>query len=137
MVVKGGDGINHRRLPNLIHNLLNMSFLSSIFRKKSKAPEPFELLNTADYKKAVINKDVQLVDVRTPGEYRKGHLAKAKNINFYAKTQFVNAFEKLDKSKPLYIYCRSGHRSRKAAMKLIDMGFIKIYDLKGGINNWQ
>ena len=97
----------------------------------------FELLETSDYKKAVLNKDVQLVDVRTPGEYRKGHLGKAKNINFYAKTKFITAFEQFDKSKPLYLYCRSGVRSRKAAMKLIDIGFKKIYDLKGGLNNWQ
>ena len=114
-----------------------MSFFSSLFRRKIKLSDRFELLKTPDYKKAVFNKDVQLVDVRTPGEYRKGHLAKAKNINYYAKAQFANSFKQLDKSKPVYLYCRSGHRSRKAAMRLIDMGFSKIYDLEGGLNNWQ
>ena len=114
-----------------------MSFIRSIFRTKSNTSDRFELLETSDYKKAVLNKDVQLVDVRTPGEFRKGHLANAININYYAKINFVNSFEQFNKSRPLYLYCRSGHRSRKAAMKLIDMGFEKVYDLKGGLNNWQ
>ena len=45
-------------------------------------------------------------------------------------------FEKLDMSKPVYIYCRSGARSRKAAHKLADMGFKEIYDLQGGYSKW-
>ena len=44
---------------------------------------------------------------------------------------------KLDKSKELYIYCRSGNRSGKAAKKLGKMGFAKVYDLEGGIINWN
>ena len=95
------------------------------------------MLEVSDYKAAVIGKNVQLVDVRTAKEYRKGHLGKAMNIDYYAKKDFEKEFEKLDKNKPLYLYCRSGFRSRKAAAKLIEMGFSKIYDLKGGLNNWR
>ncbi|NND78860.1 MAG: rhodanese-like domain-containing protein, partial [Maribacter sp.] len=49
---------------------------------------------------------------------------------------FKQAFEKLDKSKPVYLYCRSGSRSKKAAQKVLDMGFVKVYDLKGGYMRW-
>ena len=80
--------------------------------------------------------DIQLIDVRTPEEYVKGHLKNSVNINFYDPT-FMDDMDKLDKSKVLYIYCRSGGRSGKASKQLGKMGFTKVYDLQGGINNWN
>ena len=44
---------------------------------------------------------------------------------------------KLDKNKPVYMYCRTGSRSRTAARKLLAMGFEKVFDLKGGYMHWQ
>jgi rhodanese-related sulfurtransferase len=114
-----------------------MTFFKSFFSPHKQQSEKFEVLGVTDYKAAVINKDVQLVDVRTPREYRSGHLGNAINIDFYKNKQFVEAFETMNKEKPVYIYCRSGVRSAKAAHKLISMGFKKIYDLKGGILNWR
>ncbi len=114
-----------------------MSSLRSFFKGETLDPGKFVVLDVADYKKAVINKKVQLVDVRTAAEFRKGHLAMAQNIDFYDKKGFAEAFNDFDKSKPLYIYCRSGFRSKKAASRLLHIGFSKIYDLKGGLNNWQ
>lgn len=109
----------------------------SIFKGKDINSDQFELLDVRAYKKAVINKQVQLVDVRTPAEFKKGHLAQALNIDFYNKKSFKDSFEKLDKKQAVYIYCRSGFRSKKAANLLLEMGFAKVYDLKGGLNNWQ
>ena len=80
--------------------------------------------------------DIQLIDVRTPEEYAQGHLKNAVNINFNDPT-FANDMDKLDKSKELYIYCRSGNRSGKASKQLGNMGFTKVYDLEGGINDWN
>jgi rhodanese-related sulfurtransferase len=45
-------------------------------------------------------------------------------------------FAKLNKNKPVYVYCRSGARSQRAARKLVEMGFLKIYDLEGGYMSW-
>ena len=114
-----------------------MSIFKSIFGDKESRSDQFELLNVQDYKKAVINKQVQLVDVRTPEEFKKGHLGQALNIDFHDKKSFQESFEQLNKEEPVYLYCRSGVRSKKAALQLIKMGFSKVYDLKGGINNWQ
>ncbi len=114
-----------------------MTFFNSFFSPQKQQVEEFVVLDVTEYKEAVINKDVQLVDVRTPREYRSGHLGNARNIDYHKSKQFVEGFEVLDKEKPVYIYCRSGARSAKAARKLIDMGFKKIYDLKGGILNWR
>lgn len=80
--------------------------------------------------------DLQLIDCRTPKEFSEGHLKGAKIINYY-DSDFLNEMSKLDKDKVLYIYCRSGNRSGKAAKKLETMGFTKIYDLKGGIISWK
>ncbi|MDV7138349.1 rhodanese-like domain-containing protein [Maribacter sp. TH_r10] len=113
-----------------------MSFLSSLFGGKALDPDKFKVLDAKAFKSAVKNKKVQLVDVRTPGEYRAGHIGKAVNIDLFQRQSFRSSFEKLDKGKPVYLYCRSGARSRKAARKVLDMGFEKVYDLKGGYMQW-
>jgi rhodanese-related sulfurtransferase len=83
-----------------------------------------------------VNNGIQLVDVRTPKEYAEGHIPNADNINFY-DPNFAEQIGKLDKDKAIYIYCRSGGRSGRAAQQLKKMGFTKIYDLQGGIMNWN
>ncbi|WP_179343983.1 rhodanese-like domain-containing protein [Winogradskyella ursingii] len=80
--------------------------------------------------------DVQLVDVRTAEEYAEIHIPNAQNIDFNSPT-FDEDVEKLDKKKPVILYCKSGGRSAKCAKKLKDAGFKKIYDLEGGISKWQ
>ncbi|MEP1489764.1 MAG: rhodanese-like domain-containing protein [Algibacter sp.] len=80
--------------------------------------------------------DVQLIDVRTPEEYKTGFIADAQNIDFYSST-FAEDISKLDKSKPVLLYCKSGGRSAKCAKKLLKAGFVKIYDLEGGISKWE
>lgn len=80
--------------------------------------------------------DIQLIDIRTPKEYDEGYIEGAININFFDR-DFNAQMAKLDKDKELYIYCRSGNRTGKAAKRLKDQGFTKIYDLQGGILNWN
>ena len=80
--------------------------------------------------------DIQFIDIRTPGEFTEGYIEGAINVNFYDK-DFNAQMAKLNKDKELYIYCRSGNRSGKAAKRLKDQGFTKIYDLQGGILNWN
>jgi len=82
------------------------------------------------------NKDILLIDVRTPEEFASGHLENAVNINYF-DSDFDAQLKKLDKNKTVYLYCKSGRRSANTAEKLEDMGFAKIYDLEGGILNWQ
>ena len=114
-----------------------MSFLSSLFGGSALNSDKFEVLDKNAFKEAIRQKKVQLVDVRTPREYKGGHISKAINIDLFQGGSFKQAFEKLDKSKPVYLYCRSGSRSKKAAQKVLDMGFEKVYDLKGGYMRWH
>jgi len=82
------------------------------------------------------NKDILLIDVRTPEEFASGHLENAVNMNYF-DNDFAAQLKTLDKNKAVYLYCKSGRRSANAAEKLEDMGFVKIYDLEGGVVNWQ
>ena len=98
--------------------------------------EKFQLLEYKEYKKNIQNKNTQLIDVRTPQEYELGHISGSVNIDFYDEKLFDKFFNKVEKSVPIYIYCRSGNRSKKSSEKLKDLGFLKIYDLEGGYKNW-
>ncbi len=80
-------------------------------------------------------KEVQLIDVRTPEEFRQGHIPNAKNIDWRGQ-DFAEQISELDKTRPVYIYCQSGGRSASAATKLVEEGF-EVYELEGGILNWR
>lgn len=85
--------------------------------------------------KYVNHKGAILLDVRTPGEVQQGHLEGAINIDFY-DANFQTDLNRLDKTKPIYIYCRSGRRSGIAMKSMKEMGFSEIYNLNGGIISW-
>lgn len=73
--------------------------------------------------------NAQLVDVRTPGEYSEGRLQNALNIDWNGSA-FEAEIQKLDKSKPTFIYCLSGGRSSDASDKMKELGFKEIYELQ-------
>jgi rhodanese-related sulfurtransferase len=78
----------------------------------------------------------QILDVRTPGEFTDSHIENALNIDWLGDSFVVDA-EKLDKTKPVYVYCKSGGRSKKATAKLEELGFKNIYELDGGFMKWS
>jgi rhodanese-related sulfurtransferase len=82
------------------------------------------------------NTDFVILDIRTPEEYANERIAESVLLDFYAD-DFENALDKLDKSKTYLVYCRSGNRSSKSMSIMEDLGFIKIYDMGGGINQWK
>ena len=82
------------------------------------------------------NKNVVLIDVRSPGEFHSGHIKGAKNIDLQSSS-FKAQLEKLDKSKKYLVYCRSGMRSATACNSMASMGFSDVVNLKGGIISWS
>lgn len=110
-----------------------MSLFSFLFGTKKS--DSITVLSIDEFKSHIQNKKVQLVDVRTPNEFRQGHIKKAINIDFFSG-KFNVDFNKLNKEKPIYLYCRSGARSRQTANKLAKNGFEEIYDLKSGYLKW-
>lgn len=79
-------------------------------------------------------KDLQLIDVRTPPEHADGHLAGAKLIPLQ---ELEGRWSEIDKSKPILLYCRSGHRSGNALKILQDKGYAQAKHMEGGLNAWK
>jgi len=77
-----------------------------------------------------------LVDVRTPEEYKEGHLKGALLINYHDST-FAQQVARLDKNKTAYVYCRSGKRSAAAQEIMLKQGFQNVINLDGGIVAWE
>jgi thioredoxin len=86
--------------------------------------------------KITLTPNPQILDVRTPEEFASDHIDNAKNVNWLG-TDFVTNAATFDKSKPVFVYCKSGGRSQKAAEKLSALGFTTIYELAGGILKWD
>lgn len=91
----------------------------------------------AEFEKGLQAKGAQLLDVRRPEEYKEGHLKGAALANWQDEKQFQAEAAKLDKSKPVYVYCLAGIRGDKAATWLTKNGFTHVVNLDGGIKAWK
>jgi rhodanese-related sulfurtransferase len=103
---------------------------------QSATPMFADLSVTEFQKKLAIDNMAILLDVRTPEEFVKGHLQNATAINFF-DADFKEKVSKLDKTKPIYVYCAAGGRSSKALKVLQESGFKTAYNMIGGFNGWQ
>ena len=75
-----------------------------------------------------------LLDVRTPQEYREGHIPDSKNVPLQAIDKVADLAE--NKDTVLYVYCHSGARSRQATAMLQYMGYANVNNI-GGITAYQ
>jgi rhodanese-related sulfurtransferase/rubrerythrin len=80
------------------------------------------------------NGEYNLVDVRQPGEYEKGHLPGARLIPV---GQLSDRVSELDPDKTTIVYCAAGVRSRAGASILERAGFREVHNMSGGFNAWQ
>ena len=92
-------------------------------------------VTVSQFKDLIVELGGTLLDVRTPEEWAEGIISNAEKINYYGD-DFAGQVEKLNKTKPIFVYCRSGKRSAGAAGILKEKGFTKIYNLDGGIIAW-
>jgi len=94
-------------------------------------------LSAVDYQKKLAElPNAPVVDVRTPDEFNQSRLKNAVNINI-GDESFPNQISKLDKSKPVFVYCLTGSRSSYATRYMLSQGFKVVYDLTGGIMRWR
>ncbi|MFN3917508.1 MAG: rhodanese-like domain-containing protein [Flavobacteriales bacterium] len=78
----------------------------------------------------------QILDVRSAEEFRTGYIAGAVNINVM-ESGFEQTIAKLDKNKPVLVYCAAGGRSAKAMSILYKNGFTEVYNMNGGMGAWN
>ncbi len=113
---------------NLVFTLL---FISCTAQKQNT-------LTADEFEKGIsATAEVQILDVRTPGEFFGGHIKNAFLADWNNKEEFDRRIAFIDKNKPVYIYCLAGGRSAAAADKLRKMGYENVYELKGGTNAWR
>lgn len=79
-------------------------------------------------------KGKQFVDVRTKAEFKENHIRDFDNMPLQ---NLANNLNKLDKTKPVYVICRSGGRSSSACGLLSKSGFENVYNVKGGMMAWE
>ncbi len=88
------------------------------------------------FNQAIDHHEAQIVDVRNPEEFAAGHIAGAVNINVNSDDFLEKSKAVLNKADPVYVYCRSGKRSLKAAELLSREGY-RIVNLDNGIIGWE
>lgn len=95
-------------------------------------------LSADEFERGISNKDsVQVLDVRTPGEYASGHIKGSLLADWNDKEEFDRRIAFIDKNKPVYVYCLVGGRSSLAADKLRAAGYQNVFNLAGGIKAWK
>lgn len=111
-----------------------MSFLSQLFQSKSNINQ----ISANSLKQLFeTDADLKIVDVRTPKEYKQGHINKSINIDVFSSNFVSKCESKFKLEDKIVLCCRSGQRSSNAASKLEKAGFTSLYNLKGGMIAWS
>ena len=104
---------------------------------QSKSATPaIHHVDPQEAQKLIAKKQVIVLDIRTPGEFKTGRIAGARNIDFQA-ADFEKQLETLDKSKTYLVHCASGGRSTHSLLLFKKYEFQSVYHLDGGIKAWQ
>ncbi|WP_407429753.1 rhodanese-like domain-containing protein [Arcticibacter sp.] len=113
-----------------------VSLLFTILLTTKTFAQQQDVVTVRDFRKGIKKEHPIILDVRSPEEYAEGHIKNALNLNWQNPDEFATLAARMQKSKPVYIYCRSGVRSAKAAEWLRSNGFTHIVGLDGGIKAW-
>ncbi|MCP0887124.1 rhodanese-like domain-containing protein [Ligilactobacillus sp. WILCCON 0076] len=74
--------------------------------------------------------NITLLDVRTPQEYRSGHISGSKNVPLNKIANYST------KAKEVFVICQSGMRSKQASKVLLKKGY-QVVNVRGGMNQWS
>ncbi len=96
----------------------------------------FAVVSPADFSQKIAAQPGVILDVRTPGEYKKGFIEGAILMDIFGDN-FDADLAKLDRNATYYVYCASGGRSAECTEKMQGLGFTKVYDLDGGMGAWR
>ncbi len=118
-----------------VEDTINESVDNSILDLEDETPIISEDVTAEEFKALIDENNGTLLDVRTKEEVADGKIENAINLDYYSVT-FKDDISKLDKNKPVYVYCRSGGRSGGAKKIMTSMGFKTVYNLKGGYSHW-
>ncbi len=106
------------------------------FKIKSESKRRNRYLSGNSWNKLIIKKETLLIDVRKPFEYNVGTFKNAMNPNIQNFRDFPKFLNKIEKTKPVAMFCTGGIRCEKASIFLKQKGFKNVFQLKGGIINY-
>ncbi|MEK6749649.1 MAG: rhodanese-like domain-containing protein [Pseudomonadota bacterium] len=93
-------------------------------------------VDTQEAIRLINHQNAMVLDVRTPDEYKQGHILRALNIPLGLMDARITEISKY-KETPVVINCRSGQRSARACSMLKKHGFTQVHNLAGGILAWE
>ena len=97
----------------------------------------FNNLMEREFRQAIEeDKSIVLIDVRTSGEHRMGHIPNSLHIDMFSP-DLSQKIAALDKDKNYFLYCRSGARSANVWSMMAQKGFPKVTNLFGGLFDWR
>jgi len=102
----------------------------------SKTKRQSKYLSGKSWNKLISKKDTLIVDARKPFEFKVGTFKKAINPNINNFRDFPKYLKKINKAKPVAMFCTGGIRCEKASVYLKQKGFKNVFQLKGGILNY-
>ncbi len=100
------------------------------------ASDPAKHVKADEAAKIIANGKVAVIDVRTPDEFKDGHIQGAKNIDIMSK-DFEAQLAKLDKTQPTLVHCQAGGRSTRALPVFEKLGFTNLIHLDEGFGGWE
>ena len=122
------------------HYLLSAGFLIVLFllikelmRNVGKA---YQEILPAEVTRLINHEDALVIDIREEKDFQKGHILNAMHLPLGLFESKLNKLEK-HKSKPIILSCNTGKQSDRACAILVKNGYEKIFNLKGGVSNWQ
>jgi len=115
----------------LIKIMFSLLFVNFSCGQKSK------IINQKTFDSLALKSNVIVFDVRTKEEIQTKKIQSSSLYVDYYSDDFQTKIQKLDKTKTYLIYCRSGVRSMKTLKLMSKFGFLNIYSLDGGIDNYK
>jgi rhodanese-related sulfurtransferase len=119
-----------------MRNVFSLILFLSLAACKGQTPSTTKI-GPVEFEKQITSEPVQVLDVRTTGEFKTGHLKNALQADWNNQQQFTDRVQYIDKDKPVYIYCLAGGRSAAAATWMRNNGYKNVVELDGGINAWK
>jgi phage shock protein E len=116
--------------------LLAFFFCALVYSCKETGATGYETLDNQTFAQKLNDSNVVVLDVRTPDEYRQGHMPHAILMNYY-DDGFRENIQNLDKDKTYLVYCAAGGRSSKTSKILKEHGFNNVFSLEHGFKKWN
>jgi len=115
--------------------LIIIFIITAVYSCKNDAVNQIKVVTVEEMNTHLQYGDIQVVDIQQEEDFNKSHIVNAANIIY--DIDFRKKLDKLDKTKPIAIYCTTGTVSPEAARILNEAGFKHIYLLDGGIKKWM